>query len=394
MSKSKQVDNNVPVLDKGNYNNKKNLLYFMEQEVIAAKMIEEARSFYDNFLESKTTKFKDILKYPNIYFIKPRIYAYYRKAWMKKWESGGYSNEYGDHPEDNLAIEVSFSVDLGSLGYGSNVWDNFISITTDYTDSWNGFNKEYYERFNDKTLTDDLRNRYKAFENKLHKYHYVCDVTVQELIDLGIHNPNDSYHIDYRETNYGKNRNIFAELCIPLSRYETVYYSRVTPSSKYTEYSDDFRDIRMSRLNSDSCSLLKDHPVIKKYIEEEGEKLNKEFKPLFISMMNNLKGWEHEGKKYLPGGVESLYNTKFLFTREGDIIELLTNEIDSTSFDKQKGLYTIKCKTKVQTKAKYAFPSDGPRVRTEYYQEFIFDVATNDLVDYEFHHESQTIQYK
>lgn len=71
MSKKNQIPE-VPVLDKGDYNNKRNLLYFLEQEKLAKKMIEEANAFYNSFLISKTTRFEDILKYPNVFFCKAK----------------------------------------------------------------------------------------------------------------------------------------------------------------------------------------------------------------------------------------------------------------------------------------------------------------------------------
>jgi hypothetical protein len=52
-------------LDKGNYNDKKTLSYFLEQEKIAKKMIAEAKEFYNSFLSSKIVTLHTVLtKYP------------------------------------------------------------------------------------------------------------------------------------------------------------------------------------------------------------------------------------------------------------------------------------------------------------------------------------------
>ena len=46
--------------------------------------------------------------------------------------------------------------------------------------------------------------------------------------------------------------------------------------------------------------------------------------------------------------------------------------------------YIIKCKDLVHKSKKYVWPSDAPTIKKTYYQQFTFDIASNDLVDYEF----------
>ena len=164
-------------------------------------------SFYDNFLKSKTTTFEEILKYPNVPFIVPNIKLYYRKAAVIK-------DKYGIHPEyyhdknDKLAVTVSFKTNLGICSYSSfsEYYDNLLEPYTNQGD----YNKPKYLKTREKNIDvfNDTKNRYKAFCDKLNNYdlsepdeqgkqyilseHYVCDITVKDLIDNKIYNPSRS----------------------------------------------------------------------------------------------------------------------------------------------------------------------------------------------------------
>ena len=75
----------VPVLDKGNYNDKKTLSYFLEQEKIAKQMIAEANEFYNSFLSSKIVTLHTVLtEHPLTPIIRAGYKFYYGAAEIKK----------------------------------------------------------------------------------------------------------------------------------------------------------------------------------------------------------------------------------------------------------------------------------------------------------------------
>ena len=396
MSKTKQkVEESVPVLDKGNYNNKKNLLYFMEQEKIARKMIEEARSFYDNFLKSKTTTFEEILKYPNVPFIVPDIKLYYRKAALIK-------GKYGIHPEyyhdknDKLAVTVSFETNLGTCSYSS-FSDNFWNILMEAyrgINYWGGEKKYIKENFKNANVFKDTKNRYEVFCDKLNNYdysepdeqgrqyslgdHYVCDITVKDLIDNKIYSPSRSDE-DYLYDSFFQQRHHGEYHC------GSSQYSYVGIDSRFTEGYDEVVGT-FNEVYSEGCIDLYKIPVIKEYVDSMLKSLSDEYRDLLIQIIANVKQHKRadDNKLVNPGWLDNILKSEFLFKKDGSIIQLLTNEIDSSTFDTKKGLYIIKCKDLVHRAAKYRWPSDAPTIKTTYYQQFTFDIASNDLVDYEF----------
>ena len=401
MSRTRKAEEVVPVLDKGNYNDKKNLLYFMEQEKIAAKMIEEARSFYNNFLISKTTRFEDILKYPNVKFIKPCFKLYYRRADIIKEKDYGISPDYGDKPDDKVAVEVWFEVSIG---------ESFGTFNHSYRDIINEYDKnrmyvynekEFYSNFLDKDVTDDLINRWNEFEKKLANYNiqhtvsddgdgkdlelingrrYLGDITIKDI---------KKYCGDsFIHKTYGDWRRPTANIAL---------------SSKYTKMTDKVASELAYHFWREPHMIYEDEyienlckiPLIKEYCDKKIKELSHEWQELFIAIMNNYRPYKYKSKKrYIPLDVNYVNECKFLFKRDGGIIELLNNEIESTKFDDKKGLYTIYCKPLINEQAKYRWPTDGPRIRTEYQQKFVFDVSNNDLVDYEFLSKSDEIQYR
>lgn len=396
MSRTRKTEEVVPVLDKGNYNDKKNLLYFMEQEKIAAKMIEEARSFYDNFLISKTTRFEDILKYPNVKFIQPEFQLYYRRAGITK-NHGGISPDYGDNPDDKVAVEVWFTIDVGeSYGKFNHAYRDIIN-EYDKNRMYVYKEKEFYSNFLDKDVTDDLINRWKEFENKLANYNiqhtvsddgdgndlelinghcYLGDITIKDI---------EKYCGDsFINKTYGDWRRPTANIALSST------YTKMTDEGELSYFWREPHVIYEDESIENLCKI----PLIKEYCDKKIKELSHEWQELFIAMMNNYRPHVYKSKKRcIPTGVLYVNECKFLFKRNGEIIELLNNEIESTKFDDKKGLYIIYCKPLINEKAKYSWPSDGPRIRTEYQQKFIFDVSNNDLVDYEFLSHSDEIQY-
>ena len=378
MSKTKQkVEEIVPVLDKGNYNNKKNLLYFMEQEKIARKMIEEARSFYDNFLKSKTTTFEEILKYPNVPFIVPNIKLYYRKAAV-------INDKYGMHPEyyydknDKLAVTVSFKTNLGTCSYSSfsEYYDNLLEP---YTDQSGLYNKTKYlkEKVKNIDVFNDTKNRYKAFCDKLNNYdlsepdeqgiqytlseHYVCDITVKDLIDNKIYNPSRS------DENYLYD-SFFQERFHGQWHFGMPSYSYVGLHERFTEGYDEVVGA-FNRIYSEGCIDLYRIPAIKEYVDSMLKPLSDEYRNLIIQMIANIKQTKKSDNKLAnPIWLNNILKSKFLFKKDGSIIQLLTNEIESSTFDTKKGLYIIKCKDLVHKSKKYVWPSDAPTIKKTYYQ--------------------------
>lgn len=396
MSKTKQkVEESVPVLDKGNYNNKKNLLYFMEQEKIARKMIEEARSFYDNFLKSKTTTFEEILKYPNVPFIVPDIKLYYRKAALIKGKYGVHPEYYHDK-NDKLAVTVSFEINLGTCSYSS-FSDNFWNILMEAyrgINYWGGEKKYIKENFKNANVFKDTKNRYEVFCDKLNNYdysepdeqgrqyslgdHYVCDITVKDLIDNKIYSPSRSDE-DYLYDSFFQQRHHGEWRC------GSPQYSYVGIDSRFTEGYDEVVGT-FNEVYSEGCIDLYKIPVIKEYVDSMLKPLSDEYRDLLIQIIANVKQHKRsdDNKLVNPGWLDNILKSEFLFKKDGSIIQLLTNEIDSSTFDTKKGLYIIKCKDLVHRAAKYRWPSDAPTIKTTYYQQFTFDIASNDLVDYEF----------
>lgn len=248
----------------------------------------------------------------------------------------------------------------------------------------NNYDPDYYED--------------KGYRDRATLLKYIGDVTIQDLIDAGIHNPKDStYSSDYSDC---FSTNFFSEHYIHGSsrRDEGIVQKKCLTSGRFTDIPEDWKGYGWSFRNEvhvDAPELMK-IDWIREYAEPIAKKFNEEFKELFGQMINNLKKEKSTstGKMHLPWDVMNIYNSNFLFKRNGDIIELLDTEIEKSQLDSKNGLYIIEGHHFETSKAKWQWPSNGPVIKTEYYQKFTFDVATNDLVDYKFYHHSDEIQYK
>lgn len=116
---SKDSSAAVPVLDKGDYNDKKTLSYFLEQEKIAKKMIAEANAFYDSFLSSKIVTLHTVLtRYPLTPIIRPTYKLYYGAAKVKEHEYGESLTYLPDGDDSDIIVAPVFGFDVGSEAEG------------------------------------------------------------------------------------------------------------------------------------------------------------------------------------------------------------------------------------------------------------------------------------
>lgn len=90
-------------------------------------------------------------------------------------------------------------------------------------------------------------------------------------------------------------------------------------------------------------------------------------------------------------GIPNFMLANFMFIHDGGLVEVIEKEIESTKFDKKTGRYTIQCKPGVESHPEYRWPSDAPLIETSFYQTFVFDIATNDLIDYDMYRDTRKI---
>jgi hypothetical protein len=372
---SKDPSAAVPVLDKGDYNDKKTLSYFLEQEKIAKKMIAEANAFYDSFLSSKIVTLHTVLtRYPLTPIVRPMYKLYYGAADVKKLEYGESLTYLPDGDDSDIVIAPVFGFNVGSEAEGYfeqelyGQW-GFLRDFENCADAVKSNDKQYlkYSRFKKPADVALLYDRYCALDDRIRQAttDSYAVVKVKDLKDYI--SEHDMTYIGYSgRSSYDGGGLIGFDSAHCLDK------------DKYHEVSNKWR------------SRLDIHPIpfkIKKCPEEIVKQV-KQYQTEFSAEMRNIL------LDLIPlckDGIPNFMLANFMFTHEGGLVEVIEKEIESTKFDKKTGRYTIQCKSGVESHPEYNWPSDAPLIETSFCQTFVFDIATNDLIDYSIDRDTRKI---
>lgn len=373
----------VPELDKGNHNNKKTLCDFLEQEAIAKKMIEEAQAFYKSFLKSKTVPFSKILEYPNTYIIHPSIKAFCKE--ISTDSERGVTRSF--EPDDEIDIVISFYTDLGDEYY-TDFFKEKIHMYDIYDrcNEYKSKDRKWY--FKDYKAACQIHNEFEAFkwgkarimgtDGSKPEHYIIPDITeagekiftykVSEILKYDelkdVFKPLDEWNYDYKT---GLNRRFLSKKSADkLNAYLSGRGYFDHHSEKDSEQIPEFRCI----------------PEINDYIVNRLSELNARVKEIYRAMLGNY----HFSKKLL--------DTPYIIKKDGTPIILTTEEIKKSEVDKVKGIYSVQTKSLEDVRPKYKWPGDAPLLVTEYCQVFRFDIATNDLVTYEFVENTEEVSRK
>lgn len=363
---SKTTPAAVPVLDKGNYNDKKTLSYFLEQEKIAKKMIAEAKEFYNSFLSSKIVTLHTVLtKYPLTPIVRPTYKLYYGAAKVKEQEYGESLTYLPDGDDSDIVIAPVFGFDVGSEaeGYFEQELYGQWGFLRDFENCANAVknnDKQYLKCLCFKKPEDValLYDRYCTLMDKIRQV-MMDSYAVVKVKDLKDYIDED----DMRYIGYSSRSSYDYGGLIGFDM------SHCLDKDKYYEVSNKWR------------SRLDIHPIsfkIKKCPEEIIKQV-KQYQTEFSAEMRNIL------LDLIPlckDGIPNFMLANFMFTHEGGLVEVIEKEIESTEFDKKTGRYTIQCKSGVESHPEYRWPSDAPLIETSFCQTFVFDTATNDLIDY------------
>lgn len=366
----------VPVLDKGNYNDKKTLSYFLEQEKIAKKMIAEAKEFYNSFLSSKIVTLHTVLtKYPLTPIIRASYKFYYGAAGTKKHEYGESLSYLPNGDDSDILIVPVFGFDVGSEAEGYfeqelyGEWGFMRAFENCAIAVGNNDREELkYCRFKKPKEVATLYERYRALMNEIMKLDLHVVIKAKELKDYICETDTGLAYVGYSSRSsidreggmIGFDRNH----CLDKYAYDKVadrWYKRIDI------YARPFK--------------MKKYPEeIAKKVKEYQTKFSAEMRDILIDLIPLCKE-----------GIPNFMLANFMFTHEGGLVEVIEKEIESTKFDKKTGRYTIQCKSGVESHPEYRWPSDAPLIETSFYQTFVFDTATNDLIDYSIDRDTRKI---
>lgn len=356
----------VPVLVKGDYQNKKTLCDFLEQEKIAKQMLKEAHDFYNRFLISKTVTLREIIEdYPGVKFVRPIVKAY--------WYDIKVDKNYNVLPltgnKNKVVLEISFELDFG-IEKHSTFAGEIASMLQEYR-RWDNSKDHNNYYFKDPEIVEELYKHYSDF-----MYSKECDentdamnckkvitMTVAELrAAIGKDDTQETeWYIDEDDL-YGK----------PFIGIDKNYLSE-NSRKKYDEWVDDYY-YRAKHLDKAKqyTKMFLNIPEVRNFIEERVQTLDMMAKDVLKSLLNNYK----YGEMYM----RKLY----LITRDSIPIELVCPDLDGSDVDMETGKYTVNTVTLTESHAEYPWPSDCDLIVTEYSQTFVFDIMTNDLVDYQY----------
>lgn len=379
---SKLSSTAVPVLDKGNYNDKKTLNYFLEQEKIAKQMIAEANEFYNSFLSSKIVTLHTVLtKYPLTPIIRASGKFYYGTVEMKKSKYGETLSYLPNGNDSDIVIAPTFGFDVGSEAegyfeqklYGRGGFLQSFKECADAVRSGDKSELEYCEFKNPKKVAE-LYERYCALMSEISKLDLHAVVKVKELkdyiceTDIGLQYVGYASYTGYASSSTGSKGGMIGfdkKHCLDKDTYDKAV----------SEWYCKRLDIRPLPFK------MKKYPEeIAKNVKEYQMKFSAEMRDILINLIPLCKK-----------GIPSFMLANFMFTHEGELVEVIKKEIKSTEFDKETGRYTIRCKPSVESHPEYSWPSDAPLIETSFYQTFVFDVATNDLIDYRMNRNTRKI---
>ncbi len=366
----------VLVLDKGNYNDKKTLSYFLEQEKIAKKMIAEAKEFYNSFLSSKIVTLHTVLtKYPLTPIIRASYKFYYGAAGTKKHEYGESLSYLPNGDDSDIVIVPVFGFDVGfeAEGYFEQELYGRWGFMRDFENcaiavGSNDREELKYCRFKKPKEVATLYERYRALMNEIMKLDLHVVIKAKELKDYISETDTGLAYVGYSSRSSidreGGMIGFDRKYCLDKNAYDDVanrWYKRI--------------DIRALPFK------MKKYPEeIAKKVKEYQTKFSAEMRDILIDLIPLCKE-----------GIPNFMLANFMFTHEGGLVEVIEKEIKSTEFDKKTGRYTIQCKPGVESHPEYSWPSDAPLIETSFCQTFVFDTATNDLIDYSMDRDTRKI---
>ena len=385
-SRKTKQDLTVPVLDKGDHQNKKNLCDFLEQEEIAQRMLKEAHDFYESFLRSKSVPFSRIFEYPSVFFVRPVVSAYWRDIKVDKY--GNIKPLTGKNNE--VCIVVSFEYSYGCAPNG-----DLNTRIYNMLDSYRHYDKEthgnYY--FKDGEIAENLYQQYFDF---LYggEYNETSDtmrcrkrfiMTVDEINKFVLEkkskrksnlqwldwmNESDIEDDEYYEDNFCDE--FFNSKAAPVVSYD---YLSDKGKGIYSDMPYYVRnDLERRRNREPDIQKLRAIPQVEEFIQKRLPVLDKLCKERLKALLDNYK-YDY-----------NIICSPYLITKSCKPIELTTEEINESKVDKENGLYTVVTKGFTESHPEYPWPNDCDLIVTDYSQKFVFDIATNDLVGYEYIH--------
>lgn len=372
---SKTTPAAVPVLDKGDYNDKKTLSYFLEQEKIAKKMIAEAKEFYNSFLSSKIVTLHTVLtKYPLTPIVRPMYKLYYGAADVKTQEYGESLTYLPDGNDSDIVIAPVFGFNVGSEAEGYfeqelyGQW-GFLRDFENCAEAVKNNDKQYLKYSNFKKPADValLYDRYCALMDRLRQvtadsYAVVKAKDLKDYID-----DDDMRYVGYSSRSSYDNGGLIG-----------FDIAHCLDKDKYYEVSNKWRhrlDIYPIPFKIKKCP-----EEIVKQVKQYQTEFSAEMRSILLDLVPLCKE-----------GIPNFMLANFMFTHDGGLVEVIEKEIESTKFDKKTGRYTIQCKPGVESHPEYRWPSDAPLIETSFYQTFVFDIATNDLIDYDMYRDTRKI---
>lgn len=355
------------MLVKEDYQNKKSLCDFLEQEKIAKQMLKEAHDFYNRFLISKTVALREIIEdYPGVKFVRPIVKAYWYDIKVDK----NYNVVPLTGKKNKVVLEISFELDLGITKH-STFANQITSMFREYRYWNNSTEHKYNYYFKDPEIAEELYKHYDDF-----MYSNECDentnamnckkvitMTIAELraaIGKG-DTQKIEWYIDeddpYRKPFIGIDEDYLSENSREkYDEWEEDYFYRAKYLDKAKRYTKMFLNI----------------PEVRSFVEERVQTLDTMAKEVLKSLLNNYKyGETYMGKLYL-------------ITKDNIPIELACPDISGSDVDMEAGKYTVNTETLTESHPEYQWPSDCDLIVTEYSQTFVFDIMTNDLVDYRY----------
>lgn len=364
----------VPVLVKGDYQNKKTLCDFLEQEKIAKQMLKEAHDFYNRFLISKTVTLREIIEdYPGVKFVRPIVKAY--------WYDIKIDKNYNVVPltgnKNKVVLEISFEFDLGITKH-STFAAEITSMFNEYH-YWDNLEdaRKYNYYFKDPEIVEELYKHYCDFmhskdcdENtNAMNCKKVIIMTVAELrAAIG---KDDTQKTEWYIDEYDEDdENDFYRK--PFIGIDEDYLSEKS-RKKYDNWEDDYFYRAKHLDKAKQCTkMFLNIPEVRNFVEEHVQTLDTMARDVLKSLLNNYKCGETYMRKL------------YLITRDSIPIELVCPDLDESDVDMETGKYTVNTVTMTESHPEYQWPSDCDLIVTKYSQTFVFDIMTNDLVDYRY----------
>jgi hypothetical protein len=305
-------------------------------------------------------------------FVRPIVKAY--------WYDIKIDKNYNAVPltgnKNKVVLEISFELDFG-IEKHSTFAGEIASMLQEYR-RWDNSEDRNNYYFKDPEIVEALYKHYSDF-----MYSNECDentdamnckkvitMTVAELrAAIGKDDTQETeWYID--EDDEEDDENDFYRK--PFIGIDKNYLSK-NSRKKYDDWVDDYfyRTKYLDKAKRRTKMFL-NIPEVRNFIEERIQTLDTMAKNVLKSLLNNYKYGETHMRKL------------YLITRDSIPIELVCPDLDGSDVDMETGKYTVNTVTLTESHAEYPWPSDCDLIVTEYSQTFVFDIMTNDLVDYRY----------